>query len=433
MNIDMIRRIISVILMLLMLGICIFNGKNKDFQYSFEPEVSTIEEAEVESIDEAETTEEELQESESSDEGLQEPESCDNELQKTEGGDEEVQEVEVQEVVQKPTISTKVKGLYVTGPIAGTERFAQIEELVNTTELNTMVIDIKNDEGILTYDIDINDVRDMEASIKYVKDMPGLIDRLHSENIYVIGRIVCFKDPILAEFKPELALKTPDGRAVMDANGLAWVNPYKEEVWDYLCTIAEQASLDGFDEIQFDYVRFPIGEDANSADYGVDLQEIPRQQGLTGFFEYAAERLHSSGIIYGADLFGTVIGSDVDRDRTGQDYENIACICDNVCPMVYPSHYAGGTFGLEVPDAHPYETVFQAMSKSAEVIGEDNKDLVVVRPWLQCFNAVWVPGHITYDSNQIKEQIQAVYDAGYDEWILWNASNHYDQVFNALN
>jgi len=430
----MLRKIISVILIVIMLVMCIIAGKNEIRYDAVEDESLevNIEDAgqEVDIVDsslEACTVDGSL-EADTEDEN-QENSQVTTAVENAEVTTEE----DNPEVVPKPEISTKVKGIYVTGPVAGTERFAEIKELVDTTELNTMVIDIKNDEGILTYDIDVDAVKDMDASIKYVKDMPGLIDKLHSDGIYVIGRIVCFKDPILAEHNPDLALVTPEGKAVMDANGLAWVNPYREEVWDYLCTIAEQATSDGFDEIQFDYVRFPIGEDANNAIYGVDMAEYSRQQGLTAFFEYAADRLHRSEIIYGADLFGTVIGSDTDRDRTGQDYEQIVHICDNVCPMVYPSHYAGGTFGFDVPDAHPYETVYNAMSKSVEVIGPEAKDDVVIRPWLQCFNAVWVSGHITYDSEQIKEQIQAVYDAGYDEWILWNASNHYDQVANALN
>ena len=165
-----------------------------------------------------------------------------------------------------------------------------------------------------------------------MKDMPALVERLHQQGIYVIARIVCFKDPVLAAARPELALRLPDGKAVMDANGLAWVNPYKEEVWDYLCTLAECASRDGFDEIQFDYVRFPIGNDANAADYGVDMSTYPREAGLTDFFNYASKRLHEKQIIFGADLFGTIIGSDVDRDRTGQNYLSIAEHTDAICP-----------------------------------------------------------------------------------------------------
>ena len=326
----------------------------------------------------------------------------------------------------------KVKGIYVTGPAAGSERMEQLIDLVSSTELNTMVIDVKNDEGNLTYKMEVPASANLEAGIRYVKGMPALVERLHQQGIYVIARIVCFKDPVLAAARPELALRLPDGKAVMDANGLAWVNPYKEEVWDYLCTLAECASRDGFDEIQFDYVRFPIGNDANAADYGVDMSTYPREAGLTDFFDYASKRLHEKQIIFGADLFGTIIGSDVDRDRTGQNYLSIAEHTDAICPMIYPSHYANGTFGMNVPDQYPYETIANALQLSKEELGETDSPKGVVRPWLQCFNAIWVDGHITYGSKEVHDQIQAVYDAGYEEWFLWHASNHYEQVKSAL-
>lgn len=328
--------------------------------------------------------------------------------------------------------SVKVRGIYVTGPVAGSGRMSELTELVNSTELNAMVIDIKNDEGNITYKMELPYASDMGACVRYVADMPALIESLHEQDIYVIGRIVCFKDPVLAKAHPELALCKPDGTAVTDANGLEWVNPYKQEVWDYLCQVAEQATEDGFDEIQFDYVRFPIGDDANAADYGVNMDEYTREEGLEDFFEYTEERLHESGIIAGADLFGTVIGSDVDRAQTGQNYVTIAKKMDVLSPMIYPSHYAAGTFGLDVPDAEPYEAITSALQLSQKELSGNEGKGAVVRPWLQCFTAIWVQGHIDCDSDAVRAQIQAVYDAGYDEWILWNASNRYDQVKEAL-
>lgn len=360
----------------------------------------------------------------------------------------DVPEETEESVAETPKIlrtEVKVKGIYVTGPMAGSSGMEKLIDLVNTTELNTMVIDVKNDEGIITYQMELPENMDIQATVSYVSDMPALVQRLHEQGIYVIARICCYKDPRLAEAKPELALCLPNGKPVMDANNLAWVNPYKEEVWDYLCTLAECAIRDGFDEVQFDYVRFPIGNDARNADYGVDLDAYPREQCLTNFFQYTGERLHQQGILFGADLFGTVIGSEADRDSTGQNYGVLAGIADNLCPMIYPSHYANGTFGLNVPDAKPYETIKGAMKRSDEELALAKQSVVsgndadvpveqgVIRPWLQCFTATWVEGHITYGSEQIQAQIQAVYDAGYDEFLLWNASNRYAQVPEALN
>ena len=327
----------------------------------------------------------------------------------------------------------KVKGIYITGAMAGTKNMKNLVELVETTEMNAIVLDIKNDGGNVTYKMDNAQAQSIGACVRYVKDMPALIKELHEKGIYVIGRIVCFKDPILARKRPDLALCQPDSTPVTDGKGNPWVNPFKKGVWEYICDLAEQATRDGFDEIQFDYVRFPIGSSANKAVYGVDLSTYSKEQGLTDFFSYVEKRLHKSNIIFGADLFGTVIGSPTDRKSTGQDYVKIASMTDNICPMVYPSHYASRTFGLEVPDAHPYTTILKAMQLSQDELAKDSLPKARVRAWLQCFSAPWVPGHINYGSAQVKQQIQAVYDAGYDEWILWNASNRYGQVKAALS
>lgn len=296
---------------------------------------------------------------------------------------------------------TKVKGIYVTGPKAGSGGMEDLIRLVDETELNAMVIDVKNDEGNLTFrltneeipqDIPVLDrISEMQAGIRYIRDIQTMMQELKDHNIYTIARIVCFKDPILAAAQPELALTKPDGKPVTDANGLAWVNPYRQEVWEYLTELAEMAADLGFDEIQYDYVRFPVGSDADAA-----------------------------------DVFGTIIGSETDVQTVGQDYTALGQTVDAISPMVYPSHYANGVFGLKVPDAHPYETVSAAMQGSAEELQEiPEAERAVVRPWLQAFTATWVPGHISYNGTQIREQIQAVYDAGYEEWILWNATNRY--------
>ena len=331
---------------------------------------------------------------------------------------------------------TKVKGIYVTGPKAGSAGMEDLIRLVDETELNAMVIDVKNDEGNLTFrltneeipqDIPVLDrISEMQAGIRYIRDIQTMMQELKDHNIYTIARIVCFKDPILAAAQPELALTKPDGKPVTDANGLAWVNPYRQEVWEYLTELAEMAADLGFDEIQYDYVRFPVGSDADAADYGVDMEAYPKRQAIQDFLSYAGDRLHEKGCVVTADVFGTIIGSETDVQTVGQDYTALGQIVDAISPMVYPSHYANGVFGLKVPDAHPYETVSAAMQGSAEELQEiPEAERAVVRPWLQAFTATWVPGHISYNGTQIREQIQAVYDAGYEEWILWNATNRY--------
>ncbi len=322
----------------------------------------------------------------------------------------------------------KVKGIYVTGPMAGNEAFQELLELVDGTELNTMVIDVKNDEGKISWQMDLESARSLGACTPYIGDIGSFMRTLEEHGIYTIARIVCFKDPCLAAGKPELALKKADGTPVTDGGGMAWVNPYREEVWEYLTEVAEASVEAGFDEIQFDYVRFPIGEDAEAAEYGVDMGETEKQQAIGGFLEYAVNRLHGKGVVVTADVFGTIIGSETDVEQVGQDYAVLGETIDVLSPMVYPSHYGNGVFGLDVPDAHPYETVLAALSGSKEElegIPEDKR--AAVRPWLQAFTATWVNGHISYGGEQVRQQIQAVYDAGYEEWILWNAVNRYPE------
>lgn len=320
----------------------------------------------------------------------------------------------------------KVRGIYVTGPMAGSANMENLIDLIDHTELNAVVIDVKNDEGNITYQMDLQAAQEMGACINYISDMEGLMAELKEHDIYTIARIVCFKDPYLAEHNPQLALKKADGSNLTDAYGLTWVNPYKEEVWEYLTDVALAATDMGFDEIQYDYVRFPIGNEAETADYGVDIQSYPREQAIMNFLDYAAERLHEKGIPVTADVFGTIIGSAIDVEQVGQDYVGLGSTVDVLCPMIYPSHYGNGVFGYDVPDAYPYETVYAAlMASKSELAGITDDDRAVVRPWLQAFTATWVSGHITYGGDEIREQIQAVYDAGYEEWILWNASNRY--------
>lgn len=320
-----------------------------------------------------------------------------------------------------------VRGIYVTGPVAGSERMNDLITLVDATQLNTMVIDVKNDEGEITWKMETDAVAEMGNGVAYIRDIRALMKTLKEHGIYTIARIVCFKDPVFAQNHTDSALRKPDGGPVTDAYGLAWVNPYDEAVWAYLTEVAEAAVDAGFDEIQFDYVRFPIGEDADAADYRVDMAAYPKEQAITGFLSYAGERLRGRGAVVTADVFGTVIGSATDIERVGQDYAALGRTVDVLSPMVYPSHYGPGVFGFDVPDAHPYDTVYQALVLSQEVLGQDTGEGVCasVRPWLQAFTATWVSGHISYEGKQIREQIQAVYDAGYEEWILWNATCRY--------
>lgn len=320
----------------------------------------------------------------------------------------------------------KVRGIYVSGPVAGIAKMDTLIDLVDQTELNAMVIDIKNDEGKVTYKMQSEQVLEIDAGVSYIKDIDELVSKCKEKDIYLIARIVSFRDPYLAEQKPEWAVHTKDGEIFRDKSGLAWVNPYKREVWDYLVEIASQAGEAGFDEVQFDYIRFSTDIKEEEVDYGEESENVDKIEIITEFTEYMYDKLVPQGIYVAADVFGTVIDKETDQEIVGQDYVQMAQHLDYICPMVYPSHYYSGSYGISVPDAEPYNTIYAAASASAqELEAVPESDRAHVRPWIQGFTASWVPGHISYGREQIRAQIKGAYDAGYDEWIVWNAAVNY--------
>lgn len=365
----------------------------------------------------------------------------------------------------------KVRGIYVTGPMAGTSNMDRLIDLVDRTELNALVIDVKNDEGWVVCDMDAALVEEIGSVKRYVKDMPALVQKCKEKGIYLIARIVAFKDPLLAKTRPEWCLHNADGGVFRDKSGLAWVNPYEKQVWDYLLSVAEGAVGLGFDEVQFDYIRFSTDRGMKQVDFGPQAENRESTDVITEFAAYVAEPLHAMGAAVSADVYGVVIDSRVDQQIVGQDYFELAQHLDYLSPMVYPSHYGPYNYNIPVPDAQPYDTVLAAMLASKRELAGRNRmqeagqisgngvsdndvldggrgdDASVtamraeeaaalepaagvrakVRPWLQDFTASWVKGHIKYGPEQIREQIQAVYDAGYEEWILWNAANRYTE------
>lgn len=315
-----------------------------------------------------------------------------------------------------------VRGIYISGPVAGDPYMDQLLALVDETELNTVVIDIKNDEGCLTYRPDSGTALEIGACVRYIGDLPALMGKLKERDIYTIARVAAFKDPVLAEARPELALRYQDGSPAKE--GTAWVNPCNPAVWDYLEEVALAAVDVGFDEVQFDYVRFPTGKGMDRLDYGT-TEEVVRTDIIAGFLERVTASVHERGARVSADVFGTVITNQTDAELIGQDYVRLGKIVDYICPMVYPSHYSSGTFGLDIPDREPYQTVFAAMTDSRRAFSAQGMEQEGVRAWLQDFTATWVNGHLDYGAEELRAQIQAVYDAGYTDWLLWNAKNSY--------
>ncbi len=321
----------------------------------------------------------------------------------------------------------KAKGIFVTGNTAGSpSRFNVLLDLVTATELNAMVIDVKNDNGLMTYKSEIEIVKNVGANRSMpIKDIENLMAQLEERDIYPIARIVVFKDPFLAEQKTEWAIQKKEGGIWRDNRGVPWINPHEKQVWDYNIAIAREAALMGFREIQFDYVRFP--ENAARVDreaYYPGEDGVAKDEAIENFLIYAREQLEEYNVYIAADTFGVIATSWGDHDRIGQSWERIAPIVDYNCPMIYPSHYGPGYFGFAVPDANPAGTVTRALSDAVKR-NAPIENPAIIRPWLQSFTATWIKGYINYGANEIRAQIDAALELGIDEYLIWNSSNRY--------
>lgn len=317
-----------------------------------------------------------------------------------------------------------VRGIYANAWAAGSA--ARMEELIGIarrTEVNAIVIDIKDATGFLSHRTEVPLAHEIGATEEIrISDLAGLLDRLEREGIYPIARIVIVRDPIVARYRPEMAVQDTAGGVWEDSKGLVWLNPYSMEVWDYHVQIAREVARMGFPEIQFDYVRFPDAPEAdlNRAVFaGADGRS--KSTAIRELLLYARERLDDLNVRLTADVFGMT--TSVRRDvGIGQVWETFIDVVDVALPMVYPSHYWEGSFGHEVPNARPYEIVRRAVSdavdRSSRVDGAG-----LTRPWLQDFTL----GAPVYAGAEVRAQIQATYDAGVQEWILWNPSSRYTE------
>lgn len=318
----------------------------------------------------------------------------------------------------------KARGLYLTASTAGA-RLQHYIDLANTTEINSYVIDLKNDYGTVGYNSNVPLASEIGATeVRF--DIDKVTKELRENNIYSIGRIVVFKDPILAEKKPEYAIKNKDGGLYV-FNGSNWIDPYNEKCWQYAIDIAREALDRGFDEIQFDYIRFPDGRRSEMVFESGDDREAPEV--VNDFLAYARKELE--GEILSGDIFAIVCETSGDREGIGQDFELIGNNLDYVSPMIYPSHYALGQSINGVvfpkPDLDPYGIVLNTLLKAKSRHDNIEGHTPILRPFLQDFTAYWIDAgnYQSYGTEQVKQQIQAVYDAGYEEWFFWDSFNNY--------
>lgn len=334
-----------------------------------------------------------------------------------------------------------MRGIYFTGHSIGFQsRYERTLKLIEETELNAMVIDIKDDTGKMSYQSEIEEVNNLDAYYKPVPitDIKATMKELKERGIYTIARIVVFRDSqTLPAQRPEWCIPLKSGGLYKDA-GFAYGNPFNEKLWDYNIAIAKEAALLGFNEIQFDYIRFP-----DKAAYVEKVADFPGRDGRTkveairGFMDRARQELAPYKVHVAYDVFGVIASSWGDADDIGQCWEDFATHSDYICPMIYPSHYypvrQGGTvvsywFGQRFPDVNPTATITGALKDSLKR-NAALENPAIIRPWLQAFTASWLGSrfgagsYIKYGPTQIRQQIDAAMALGIDEYMLWDAKN----------
>lgn len=320
-----------------------------------------------------------------------------------------------------------IKGVYL--PATNMGQLDELISLAEETEVNGIVIDVKTDKGYLTFNSDNPKLKLGLRNNPPIANMKEVMDKLYRANIYPIARIVAFKDNVYTTAVPEQAVQTEDGQVFKTSKGEQWLNPYDKRNWEYLLEIGKEAAELGFKEIQFDYIRFHESMNGKALNFPEDKK---KSEIITEFTAYMVENLHPYGVKVSADVFGTIITSKIDAEIVGQDYKELIKHLDYICPMIYPSHYGEGSFGISHPDLQPYELILEVMQYSNMSISDipRNERVAKVRPWLQDFTASWLSTHQEYGDKQVREQINATYDGLGSEWILWNGAGKYHK--NAL-
>jgi hypothetical protein len=327
---------------------------------------------------------------------------------------------EALEVVLRPHV---IKAAYLTywGALDKSVR-NRVLALVDRTELNAVVIDVKGDRGWVLYRSEVPMANAIAAQgPSTFKEFEAFLAELKGRGVYTIGRIVTFKDNILANARPDLAIiDTRTGKPWTDREQLAWVDPFREEVWNYNIALAREAVRKGFDEVQFDYVRFPTDGKLAAAKYSKAVNKDTRLPTIAAFLGKARREIGPTGAFVAADVFGYTAFNENDTD-IGQRIEELAPHLDYLSPMVYPSGYQYGIPGYRNPVEHPMEVV----RESVRLIRKRSGDSVVrVRPWLQDFRD-YAFGRKIFGPAEIRAQIKGSDEAGGIGWMLWNPRNVY--------
>lgn len=330
-------------------------------------------------------------------------------------------------IVTHVKIPEPLKGIYMTACVAATPSFrAKLVKLIDETELNSVIIDVKDYTGTIAFPTDNTKLADVRGTGCVVPDMKEFIGLLHKKEIYVIARITVFQDPTYVKMHPELAVKrASDGTVWKDHKGLSFIDVGAKPFWEYITALGEESYAIGFDELNFDYIRFPSDGNMKDIYYSWSEKEIladadmGKAKVLRNFFSYLYEHLSTTGVALSADLFGMTT-TNTDDLNIGQVLEYAAPYFDYIMPMVYPSHYPPNFNGWKNPNTVPYEIVKFSMDAAAKRLVAASTTPNKLRPWLQDFDYP-----VPYTPGMVRTQIQATYDAGLMSWILWDAGNTY--------
>ncbi len=321
------------------------------------------------------------------------------------------------------------KGIYMTATSIQIDRFHTMTDSLVKAGGNTVVFDVKNEEGIISYKSEVPLVKQIGADKEGpIRDLKTRVKQMHDKGIHVAGRIVLFKDPILAKARPELTLKSQStGKPWLDKGKLQWLDPNHPEVAAYNLALATELAEIGVDEIQFDYARFPAESKTSDIRYSFDTEKIPKHAIITAFMKKAYEELKPKGVLVSIDVFGVIAwNKDIDQRITGQRVEDLAKYVDVMSPMVYPSHFGKIFDGKKNPADHPAYFVEEGVKKLTKKIEGSG---AVVRPWIQGFG--W---RVTnFGPSYVGKQIDAAKGADAVGYLVWNASNKYEPTWKAMS
>jgi hypothetical protein len=312
------------------------------------------------------------------------------------------------------------KGVYIPfGLLSLPDEVLSILGIVERTELNAIVVDVKSDRGLLAYPSQTEVALKGKAAVTGWMDLKELLRLCREKNIYAIARLVVFKDPVLTAVKPEVAIKYATGRTYIDLEGLSWGDPYRQEVRDYNIAIAQEVAALGFDEIQFDYLRFPSDGAISGLKYDITSTEETRSGAIAEFCAEAYKALKPMGVMVSADLFGLTAWITSTEDMgIGQRLKDVAPYVDYLSLMLYPSTFASGSAGFSNPQLHPYEIVYESSKRAAA------QTKTKLRPWLQAYT-IW---GVEYGVNEMLLQKKAAIDNKTSGWLFWNAGGVYKEA-----